>query len=112
MPRTGDPYTDAAGRLTEILGGRLTAALLGVSASRPGAWARGVAQPSPENRARLEALDELMVQVLDVLTPRQARLWFTGHDPVLGARPLDVFRIDGPERILPAIKAVEQGASA
>lgn len=110
-PSDNQPGADA-GRLIEILGGPLTAALLRVSASQLSIWTEGAAQSSPENRARLEALDELMVQVLDVLTPRQARLWFTGHDPVLGARPLDVFRVDGPERLLPAIKAVEQGASA
>lgn len=101
-----------ARRVVDTLGNNVTAALLGVAKDRPGRWARGEDAPSEENRAGLADLDSLVGHILAVMTPAQAVLWLNGNDPILQARPLDVYRIEGPERIIHALKAFEQGAYA
>ena len=101
-----------ARRVIAALGNNVTAALLGVSKDRPGRWARGEDGPSEQNRAGLADLDSLVGQILAAMTPAQAVLWLNGHDPVLNARPLDVYRIEGPDRLIHALKAFEQGAYA
>ncbi|WP_196883794.1 hypothetical protein [Arthrobacter sp. CAN_A214] len=101
-----------AGRVVEALGNNVAAGLLGVAQDRPGRWVKGTDRPSEENRAKLADLDSLVGQLLAVFTPAQAALWLEGQDPFLQARPIDVFRFEGPARLIEAMKAYEQGAFA
>ena len=101
-----------ARRVVEALGNNVTAGLLGVAQDRPGRWVKGTDRPSEENRAKLADLDSVVGQLLAVFTPAQAALWLEGHDPFLQARPIDVFRLEGPARLIEAMKAYEQGAFA
>lgn len=101
-----------ADRLVKSLGSNTVAALLGVSVDRPGRWVSGSEEPSPENRAALTDLDSLVGHLLNAFTPEQATLWLNGQNPYLGARPIDVYRIDGPAPVIEAIEAFEQGVFA
>lgn len=99
-------------RVVEVLGNNVTAGLLGVAKDRPTRWAKGIDRPSEESRSRLADLDALIGQLLAVFTAEQAQLWLEGEDPYLQARPLDVFRLEGPSRVIAAMQAYEQGAFA
>jgi len=101
-----------ASRVVGALGNNVTAKLLGVSQDRPGRWARGIDRPSEANRAQLADLDALVGRLLATFTPEQAALWLEGQDPFLQARPIDVFALEGPARLIDAMKAYEQGAFA
>ena len=101
-----------ARRVVGALGNNVTAKLLGVSQDRPGRWVRGVDRPSEANRAQLADLDALVGRLLATFTPEQAALWLEGQDPFLQARPIDVFTMEGPARLIEAMKAYEQGAFA
>ena len=101
-----------ARRVVGALGNNVTAKLLGVSQDRPGRWVRGIDRPSEANRAQLADLDALVGRLLATFTPEQAALWLEGQDPFLQARPLDVFALEGPARLIEAMKAYEQGAFA
>lgn len=106
-----EPNT-VAERLVKTLGSNTVAALLGVSADRPGRWVSGAEEPTPENRAALTDLDSLVGHLLNAFTPEQAPLWLNGQNAYLGARPIDVFRIDGAAPVIEAIEAFEQGVFA
>lgn len=99
-------------RLVNALGNNAVAALLGVSKDRPGRWVSGQDTPNEENRAQLADLDALVSHLHSAFTPAQARLWLEGQDPHLGARPIDVYRLEGAAPLLEAIRAFKQGAFA
>lgn len=99
-------------RLVNALGNNAVAALLGVNKDRPGRWVSGKDAPNDDNRARLADLDALVGHLHSAFTPAQARLWLEGLDPHLGARPLDVYRLEGAAPVIEAIRAYEQGAFA
>lgn len=99
-------------RLVNALGNNAMAALLGVNKDRPGRWVSGKDSPNEENRAQLADLDALVGHLQSAFTPAQARLWLEGQDPYLGARPIDVYRLEGAAPVLEAIRAFEQGAFA
>lgn len=99
-------------RLVGALGSNAVAALLGVSNDRPGRWASGKESPNEENRLQLADLDSLVGHLLSAFTPAQATLWLEGHDPHLGSRPIDVYRLEGAAPVIEAIRAHEQGAFA
>ena len=101
-----------ARRVVDALGNNVTAKLLGVSQDRPGRWVRGIDRPSVANRTQLADLDALVGRLLATFTPEQATLWLEGQDPFLRARPIDVFVMEGPARLIDAMKAYEQGAFA
>lgn len=100
-------------RLVSALGSNTVARLLGVSADRPGRWASGAEVPGEENRMRLIGLDAMIGHLLTVFTPGQSVLWLDGQNAHLGgARPIDVYRINGAVPVIEAMKAHEQGAFA
>lgn len=99
-------------RLVNALGNNAVAALLGVNKDRPGRWVSGQDAPNEENRAQLADLDALVGHLHSAFTPAQARLWLEGQDPHLGARPIDVYRLEGAAPVIEAIRAFEQGAFA
>lgn len=49
-------------------------------------------------------------RLLLVFTPRQAEIWLTSHNSMLGGRPVDVLKLSGPAEVVHAIDAAEQGA--
>jgi DNA-binding transcriptional regulator YdaS (Cro superfamily) len=107
-----DPVV-ALRRAVATLGSNAVAALLGVSKSQPGRWASGREGMSAQSAARVVELDAFLSVLLQAFTPEQAVLWLSGSDPVLGgARPIDAFAVGGLARVLPAVQAHEQGASA
>lgn len=99
-------------RLINALGNNAVAALLGVNKDRPGRWESGQDSPNEENRAQLADLDALVGHLHSAFTPAQAKLWLEGQDPHLGARPIDVYRLEGAAPVLEAIRSYEQGAFA
>jgi hypothetical protein len=99
-------------RLVNALGNNAVAALLGVNKDRPSRWVSGQDAPNEENRAQLADLDGLVGHLHSAFSPAQARLWLEGQDPHLGARPLDVYRLEGAAPVIEAIRAFEQGAFA
>lgn len=99
-------------RLVNALGNSAVAAPLGVSKDRPGRWISGKDPPNEETWLQLAGLDSLVCQLLTAFTPDQARLWLEGDHPHLGARPIDVYRLEGPAPMIEAILAHEQGAFA
>lgn len=98
-------------RLVGLLGNNTVAELLGVAKDRPGRWIRGEGIGSV-NRLALADLDALVGQLLAAFTPAQASLWLSGDNAHLGARPIDVFRMQGSAPVIDAIAAHEQGAFA
>ncbi|WP_442211185.1 hypothetical protein [Specibacter sp. RAF43] len=99
-------------RLVKALGNNAVAGLLDVSRDRPGRWVSGVDTPNELNQAQLTDLDALVGYLHSAFTPAQAKLWLEGQDPYLGARPLDVYRLEGAAPVIEAIRAYEQGAFA
>lgn len=99
-------------RVVEVLGNNTVATLLGVNKDRPSRWVAGTDAPTAENRSRLTDLDSLVGHLLSVFTPDQAVLWLNGQDPFLGARPLDVYQLEGAAPVIDAMRAHEQGAYA
>lgn len=52
----------------------------------------------------------VMQRLLSLMVPEAAILWLNGSEPYFGgARPIDVLVIDGPEPVLGALDAFEQG---
>lgn len=101
-----------AERLVKALGNNAVAGLLGVNKDRPSRWASGQDAPNEENRLQLADLDSLVSHLLNAFTPAQARLWLEGSNAHLGARPIDVYRLEGAAPVIAAIRAHEQGAFA
>jgi hypothetical protein len=99
-------------RLVNALGNNAVAALLGVDKDRPRQWVSGQDVPDEVNRAQLTDLDALVGHLHSAFTPAQARLWLEGQDPHLGARPIDVYLIEGAAPVIEAILAFRQGAFA
>lgn len=96
--------------MVSALGKNTVAALL--SPDGPSSWLSGQDAPSHEERDQLVALDSLVSHLLGALTPAQARLWLEGDNAQLGARPIDVYRLEGAAPLIEAIRAHEQGVFA
>ncbi|WP_309109025.1 hypothetical protein, partial [Arthrobacter sp.] len=64
------------------------------------------------NLLHLKDLEFLTAHLLRVFTPDQARPRLEGHNAHPAARPIDVYRIEGPAPVIEAILAHEQGAFA
>jgi hypothetical protein len=96
-------------RLVSDLGGKAVADLLGVSESLPARWVAGKEEPGSVERFQLADLDALVGHLHSAFTPAQAKLWLEGHDPNLGARPVDAYRFAGSAPVLAAGRAQAQG---
>jgi hypothetical protein len=99
-------------RLVSALGDKAVAALLGVSEAVPAQWVSGKDVPDGSDRLQLADLDALVGHLHSAFTPAQAKLWLEGHDPNLGARPIDAYRVAGSAPLLAAIRAHTQGTFA
>lgn len=99
-------------RLSDVLGSQAVAVLLGISEDTVARWSSGSEVPDQVRRASLADLDALIGRMLSAFTPAQARLWLKGQDPYLSARPIDVYRLEGPAPLVAAIQAYEEGSFA
>lgn len=99
-------------RLVDALSYDSVAALLGVS---PESLKQCIAGDRPINAStyrRIADLEFLSTHLLAAFTPEQAVLWIEGQNAHLGARPADVFRLEGSAPLIEAIRAHEQGSAA
>lgn len=113
LREAGVPYEGpvrSLDRLVDVLGNNRTAELLGVSASQPSRWRRGLERMKSESQRRVLDLDYALSRLLLLYPSRQAEIWLRSHNGRLGARPLDVLRIEGASRVVEAIDAEAQGA--
>lgn len=101
-------------RVIEVLGNGEVARILGVSASQPSRWRSGAERIGHENLTRLLDLDLVVSRMLLLFgDPRGIASFLDGRNPFLNfARPRDVFRLEGPLAVLPAIEGEEQAAFA
>lgn len=99
-------------RLISALGDKAVAALLGVTESMPARWVSGKDVPDSADLLQIADLDALVGHLHSAFTPAQAKLWLEGHDPNLGARPIDAYRVAGAAPLLAAIRAQAQGTFA
>ena len=83
---------------------RQIAGALGADESTLHRWRSGESEPRAVFISRMEALHELQVELLDLVTPEGARKWLFAHPESLeGRRPLDLIvegRIEPVVRIL------------
>lgn len=99
-------------RLVEALGSNRIADLLGVSPSQPSRWRAGRERMSPASQRRLLDLDYVLARLLQLFTRQQAEIWLTSHNAHLGARPVDVLRLQGAGPVIAAADAEAEGAYA
>jgi ribosome-binding protein aMBF1 (putative translation factor) len=75
-------------------------------------WRSGEAEPSTVYRGRLDALGELISELLDTVTPEGARRWLTTEVPTLGGkRPVDLLADGRIEPLVRLLLQVNLGAS-
>jgi len=106
---------DLTGRLhavVEQLGNNQTADLIGVSRSQPSRWRAGIEGVGPDSERRILDLDYVLARLGRLFPREQARIWLESHNAHLGARPIDVLKLRGPEAVIVAVDAEEQGAYA
>lgn len=97
----------------EALGNNAVADLLGVSRSQPGRWARGEEGISAVNQSAVIELDFVLAKLLQSMPAELAGIWLVSPNTHLGgARPIDVFLIDGHSRVVDAIRAYDEDAYA
>jgi hypothetical protein len=97
-------------RLVATLGSNRVAELLDVNPSQPSRWRRGVERMSPASQRRLLDLDYVLARVLQLFPREQAEIWLTSHNAHLGARPVDVLRLQGAGPVIAAADAEAEGA--
>jgi len=75
-------------------------------------WRSGDAEPSPVYLGRLEALGELISELLEAVTPEGAREWLTTKVPALeGERPVDLLDRGKIEPVMRLLLQINLGAS-
>ncbi len=117
-PRLAEPRVaewqlgDRLERLIGTLGSNRLAAILDVSPSQPSRWRRGIERMSPTSQRRVLDLDYVMARVLQLFPREQAEIWLTSHNAHLGARPVDVLRMQGAGPVIAAADAEAEGAYA
>jgi hypothetical protein len=99
-----------AERLINSLGTEAAAPLLGVTEELLDRWASGRDAPDAEGRLQLADLDALVGHLHGAFTPAQAMIWMCGYDALLGARPIDVYRLQGSAPVIGAIRAFGRNA--
>lgn len=98
--------------VVQRLGNNQTAEVIGVSRSQPSRWRSGAEGIGPENQRRILDLDYVLARLSRLFPPEQAHIWLESQNAHLGARPIDVLKLRGPEAVIAAIDAEEQGAYA
>jgi hypothetical protein len=99
-----------AERLLNSLGNEAASPLLGVTGELLDRWAAGQDAPDAEGRLQLADLDALVGHLHAAFTPAQAMIWMCGYDAHLGARPIDVYRLQGSAPVIGAIRAYASDA--
>jgi uncharacterized protein (DUF2384 family) len=100
-------------RLTEVLGVRPVAALLGTDASNLSKALAGKRDLSPEIARRALDLDHVLARALQIMEPQVVIDWLEGSEPTFGfARPIDVLALRGSAPVLDVLDRLEAGAYA
>ena len=99
-----------AERLINSLGAEAAAPLLGVAEDLLDRWASGQMRRTRRDDSQLADLDALVGHLHGAFTPAQAMIWMCGYNAHLGARPIDVYRIQGASPVIGAIRASALGA--
>jgi hypothetical protein len=87
-------------RLAVILHPERVAAVASVDERTVNAWIAGVGEPSPGSELALRLADEVVLALIDRMSPDAVYGWFGGENPLLGFRaPALVIRegFDDPE---------------
>jgi len=98
--------------LVAAFGNNRVAELLDVSRSQPSRWRSRREGISVENERRVVDLEYVLSRLLRVYPRRVAETWLVSHNAHLGARPIDVLRLNGPVPVIEAVDAAEHGAYA
>jgi Protein of unknown function (DUF2384) len=89
------------------------AGLLGVDKSAVSLWLSARRKISPQMRARVLEVHDVLSRVHQVFNPTLAARWLLGHEPLLGgARPIDVLGQRGATPIIDALDAIAAGGFA
>jgi len=100
-------------RLTEVLGVRPVAALLGTDASNLSKALAGKRDLSPEIARRALELDHVLARALQIMEPQTVIDWLEGTEPTFGcARPIDVLAMQGSGPLLAVLDRVASGGYA
>jgi hypothetical protein len=99
-------------RAVDLLGNKLVAQILGVSASQPSRWRAGKERVSAEAARKLIDLDYVVSRLLYLFHPETATSFLQGQNPFVWGRPIDVMILRGPMAIKPALDAEEAGSYA
>lgn len=100
--------------LIGVVGGvKALARILGVSASQPSRWRRGIESPGPVAARRLLDLDHVAARAMLVWDVSLLEAWLTGPNPHLGGlHPVEVLITQGAGPVLRALDAEAAGAFA
>lgn len=87
--------------------------LIGVSQSQPSRWSREEESPNFANSRRILDLNYVISRFILAWPQELLDDWLVGSNAFLGnARPIDVLDMEGPQPLIEAIDASEQGAFA
>ena len=111
-PPSGPQWEERLARLVGDFGNNRIASLLDVSPSQPSRWRRGQERMSADSQRRLLDLDYVMARLLQLYPREQAEIWLGSHNAHLGARPVDVLRLQGAGPVVAAVDAEAEGAYA
>ena len=100
--------------LADVVGGSTALArMLGVSASQTTRWASGQERPGVVSAPLLIDLEHVFARIRLVWAEPAATTWLTSANAhLLGARPVDVLRLQGPGPVLEALDAATWGGAA
>ena len=100
-----------AGELVDYLGNNRVAALLRVSRSQPSRWRRRQEGLNAESSRLVIDLDYVLQRFRQVYDDKDVFwIWLNSENPLLGAKPIDVIMLRGPQAVMPALEALAEGA--
>ena len=82
---------------------RRLAEALGVSPSQITRWRQGQGI-DPINASRLNVLELVMAELLQIYSPSTAGKWLYGLNPLLGGRPIDAIRAGRADELLDVLR--------
>ncbi|TDX81552.1 uncharacterized protein DUF2384 [Rathayibacter sp. PhB151] len=103
-----------AATIADAVGGQtVLAKMLEVNKSQPSQWIKGLERPNPVNARAIVELDYVIARVKLLWAPSMVAPWLTGQNAFLdGARPIDVLRLEGSQRVIEALDAEASGVFA
>lgn len=98
--------------MVEAYGQAVVAGLLGVNKANVSNWIARKRDISPTIRQRITEVHDVLTRVHQVFAPALASRWLVGHEPLLGARPIDVMTTRGATPVIDALDAIAAGGFA